>query len=284
LTAAQESLADAARRRLELWDVPADEIEALEKTGAPQKSLIMRSKLNGTVLMKDAYEGHRVTPDRELFVIADLSTVWVQSKVFEYELPHVELGRPATVRVPSLPGQEFIGKVDFIGPTLDEATRTVRVRVELANPEGAFKPGMFLNIEIQHEMGEGLLAPTSAVTRTGERDIAFRVESGDEHGDRIVPVEVKLDTIKFGDRFHIVEGLEAGDKVVTSANFLIDSESRLHSGGGDSAGMGGMNMGGMQMDGMKGMDHSKMKGMDHSKMKGMDDSKMKGMDHSKMKH
>jgi Cu(I)/Ag(I) efflux system membrane fusion protein len=248
LQGGQESLAELARRRLELWDVPSQEVDELGRTRKPRKNLTLRSPLNGTVLTKNAFEGQRVTPQDELYVLADLSTVWVQAKVYEYELPHVELGQPARVALPELPAKEFTGKVVFIQPTVEEATRTVQVRVELPNDKRLFKPGMYADVTIQHTMGEGLLVPVSAVIRTGERDIAFRAESGDQ----FVPVEIKISAWRFGDHFHVLNGLQAGDKVVTSANFLIDSESRLRLGGG----MAGMP--GMDMDGMKGMDQSKM--------------------------
>lgn len=280
----QPSLADASLRKMELWDVPEDEIEELEKTGVPRKSLTLRSPIDGTVLLKDVYEGMRVTPENDLYVVGDLSSVWVQAKVYEYELPHVELGHPVKVTVPAMPEREFDGKVNFIEPTLDESTRTVQVRVELPNMDGVLKPGMFVHVEIEHTMGKGLLVPTSAVLRTGERDLAFRVESGDQQGDRFVPVDVKLDTVNFGGRFHVLEGLKAGDRVVTSANFLIDSESRLRAGGGGMPGMPGMEMGNMKDTDKKGMKDSKMEGMDDAEMREMDDSTMNEMDHSKAKH
>lgn len=138
--------------------------------------------------------------------------------------------------------------------------RTIEVRVELPNPKGLFKPGMFANLVIQHTMGDGLLVPSSAVIRTGERDIVFKAESD----YRFLPVAVKIGPFPFGDNFQVLEGLKAGDRVSTSANFLIDSESRLQAGGGGMAGMAGMDMGGKKDGDMKGMD---MKGMD---MKGMD--------------
>jgi Cu(I)/Ag(I) efflux system membrane fusion protein len=276
LQEAQQSLTDAALRRLELLDVPQEEIDALTKAGTPQKSLTLRSPIAGIVLEKNAFEGMHVTPEQELYVVGDLSTVWVQAKVYEYEMPHVEMGHPVKVNLPAVPETEFDGKVDFIEPTLEEASRTVRVRVELANPQGLLKPGMFAHIEIMHTMGEGLLIPTSAVLRSGERDIAFRVEKGDKNGDRFVPAEVKIDAVQFGDQFHILEGLEAGERVVTSANFLIDSESRLRAGGGGMAGMPGMEMG------MPGMEKGDMKGMEG--MKGMESKGKPAVDHSKMKH
>jgi Cu(I)/Ag(I) efflux system membrane fusion protein len=232
----QQTVMETARQRLDLWDVPQDEIEALEKTGKPGKTLILRSPISGTVLEKKAFEGQYVMPQGELYVVADLSTVWLQAKIFEYELPHINVGMPATVSFPALPTLKFTGKIVFIDPVVDEMSRSVQVRVELPNPDGEFKPGMFGNIVITDAMGSGLTVPTSAVIRTGERDIAFRAVSE----DRFVPVQVKISPLQFGDRFQILDGLKAGDKVVTSANFLIDSESRLQAGGGSMVGMPGM--------------------------------------------
>ncbi|MBI2715514.1 MAG: efflux RND transporter periplasmic adaptor subunit [Rhizobiales bacterium] len=232
----QQTVVETARQRLDLWDVPRDEIEALVKTGKPGKTLILRSPISGTVLEKKAFEGQYVMPQGELYVVADLSTVWLQAKIFEYELPHINVGMPATVSFPALPTRKFTGKVVFIDPVVDEMSRSVQVRVELLNPDGEFKPGMFGNILITDAMGSGLTVPISAVIRTGERDIAFRAVSE----DRFVPVQVKISSLQFGDRFQILDGLKAGDKVVTSANFLIDSESRLQAGGGSMAGMPGM--------------------------------------------
>lgn len=247
----QDSLAELARQRLELWDVPADAVDELARTGKPKRTLTLNSPMNGTVLEKKILEKERVTPEKELYVLADLSTVWVQAKVYEYELPHVDLDQPATVTLPALPDKTFTGKVVFIHPIVEEKTRTVQVRVELPNEKRLLKPGMFADVVIEHTMGAGLLVPTSAIVRTGEQDIAFRVESQ----GRFVPVVVKISAFKFGDRFHVLEGLKAEDRVVTSATFLIDSESRLRAGGG------------MMMPGMPGMDMGDMKGMDHSKMK-----------------
>jgi Cu(I)/Ag(I) efflux system membrane fusion protein len=254
----QASLAALARERLELWGVSPRELEEMDKSRRPITNLILRSPLTGIVLEKRAFEAMRVTPQDELYVVADLSTVWVQAKVYEYELPHVELGQPATVTLPALPDQKLTGKVVFIQPTVEEKTRTVQVRVELPNEKGMLKPGMFANVEIQHTMGDGLLVPTSAVIRTGERDIAYHVMSR----DRFMPVKVKISSFTFGDRFHILEGLKAGDQVVTSANFLIDSESRLRVGG-----MGGMpGMPGMEMGEMEGKSQEKKNGMEGMKM------------------
>lgn len=245
----RQSLAEADRRRLELLDVPRDEIDELARTGRPRTYLTLRTPIGGTVLTKNVFAGQYVGPQTELYVVADLSTVWVQAKVYEYELPHVQEGQPAAVTTQALPGKDFRGKVVFVQPTVQEPTRTVEVRVELANPEGLLKPGMFAQVVIQHHMGNGLLVPTSAVIRTGERDLAYRVEAP----GKFLPVAVKISPFRYedphggGGRFQVLEGLKAGEEVVTSANSLIDSESRLRAGGMGS--MPGMDMGGM--DGMK---------------------------------
>ena len=232
----QRTVVDTARRRLELWDIPKDEIAKLEKSGEPGKSLILRSPISGTVLDKQAFAGQYVMVQNDLFVIADLSTVWMQAKIFQYELPHVAVGMPAKVTFPSLPLRTLTGKVVFIDPVVDEMSRSVQVRIELPNSEGTLLPGMFGDVLISHAMGSGLTIPASAVIRTGERDIAFRVVST----DRFAPVPVKIGPTRFADRYQVLEGLKAGDEVVTSGNFLIDSESRLEAGGGSMADMPGM--------------------------------------------
>lgn len=269
----QQVVLEAARRRLELWDVPADTIKALETTGKPGTSLILRSPISGTVLEKKAFQGQYTMPQNELYVVADLSTVWVQGKVFEYELPHVEIGMPVAVTLTSLPTQQFTGKVVFIDPVVDETTRSVQVRVELPNPGGQLKPGMFGHILISHAMGSGLTVPASAVIRTGERDIVFRAVSA----DRFLPVQVKISPLRFEDRFQILDGLKAGDEVVTSANFLLDSESQLLAGGGSMVGMPGMDAGSKGSDKKPAAKPQDMKGMPVPSEPAKDD-------HSTMKH
>lgn len=232
----QKTVVDTARRRLELWDVPKDEIAKLEQSGNAGKSLVLRSPISGTVLQKTAFAGQYVTMQNDLFVVADLSKVWMQAKIFQYELPHVAIGMPATVSFPSSSQRTLTGKVVFIDPVVDETTRSVQVRIELPNPDGALLPGMFGDVIISHGMGSGLTIPASAVIRTGDRDIAYRVMSGGHFS----PVVVKISPTRFADRFEVLDGLKAGDEVVTSGNFLIDSESRLEAGAGSMADMPGM--------------------------------------------
>ncbi len=222
----QNTLADAARRRLELWDVPPAEIDRVVQTGRPQKDLTLRSPIDGTVLERNVFRRQYVTPEKELYVIGDLSTVWVQAKVYEYEIPHVALGQPAAVTIASLPNRQFAGKVVFVQPTVDPATRTVQVRIALPNPEGVLKPGTFAQVALSHAMGEGLLVPVSAILRTGEQDIAYRAAPG----GRFVPVAVKLGPAEFDGQYQILDGLKEGDRIAISANFLIDSESRIRAG------------------------------------------------------
>lgn len=241
----QRSVVETARRRLELWDVPEDEIATLEKSGKPHKALTLRSPISGTVLAKQVFAGQYVMPQSDLYTVADLSTVWLQAKVFQYELPHVAIGMPASVSFSSLPSTHSLtGKIVFIDPVVDEMSRSVQVRIELPNSSGTLRPGMFGDVSIAHAMGSGLTVPASAIIRTGERDIAFRVVAS----DRFAPVAVKVSPLGFGGRFQVLEGLAAGDQVVTSANFLIDSESRLEAGASSMAGMPGM----ADMPGMSG--------------------------------
>ncbi len=232
----QKMVLETARRRLELWDVPEDEIDQLASSGQPRKSLVLRSPISGTVMEKQAFAGQYVTSQSDLYLVADLSTVWMQARVFQYELTHVALGMPATVSFQSMAGKPLTGRIVFIDPVVDEMSRTAQVRIELANASGQLRPGMFGDVTIGHAMGKGLTVPASAIIRTGERDIAFKVVAA----DRFAPVEVKISPIGFGDRFQVLEGLAAGDQVVTSANFLIDSESRLEAGASSMAGMPGM--------------------------------------------
>jgi Cu(I)/Ag(I) efflux system membrane fusion protein len=218
----QKRLVEAARRRLELWGVPPDEIHKLQKTKKARDTLTLRAPISGRVLERNVLEGSYVEPALELYRIADLSVVWLQARIYEFELPHIELGQPVEVMLPSQPGKVFTGRVSFVEPVLQEMTRTVKVRVEIPNAANLFKPGMYADLEIGHDMGEGLLIPESAVLRTGERAIVFRaLPEG-----RFEPVDVKLGA-RFGERFEILAGLAAGDEVVTSGNFLIDSDSRL---------------------------------------------------------
>jgi Cu(I)/Ag(I) efflux system membrane fusion protein len=233
----RSNLARLARQRLKLWDVPDDEIARLEKSHTARDTLTLRAAITGQVLSRDVLEGSYVEPKTELYRLADLSEVWVQVKVYEYELPHVHLNQPVRVALLSDPETWIAGRISFIEPWVQEVSRTAKVRVAVPNTRLRLKPGMYANVRIEHDMGEGLLVPEDAVMRTGERDLAFRALAG----GRLEPVSITLGP-RFGDRFQVVAGLTEGEEIVTSAVFLIDSESRLKSAVG---GMGGHHHGSM---------------------------------------
>jgi Cu(I)/Ag(I) efflux system membrane fusion protein len=177
------------------------------------------------VLERNVLEGTRVEPTTDLYTIADLSVVWLQAKIYEYELPHIEIGQPVRIFLVSEPEKEIKGSVSFVEPVLQETTRTVNVRVTMNNPKDEFKPGMYADLVINHDMGEGLVVPESAVLRTGIRNLAFRVL----RGNRFEPVEVAVGPYQFNGKFQVLRGLSEDDEIVTSAGFLIDAESRLKS-------------------------------------------------------
>ena len=235
----QLRLVESSRRRLELWGVSAEDLKILAKTKKARETLTLRAPIDGRVLERNVLQGSQVDPATQLYSIADLSTVWLQARVYEFELPHIELGQLAHITLLSQPDEMIHGKVSFIEPVLQEMTRTVKVRVSLKNPKDQYKPGMYADLKIDHDMGTGLLIPEAAVLRTGERDLAFRVLGK----GRFEPVEAKLGS-RFGERYEVLGGLAAGDEVVTSAVFLIDAESRLKAsvsefGGGHQHGAAG---------------------------------------------
>jgi Cu(I)/Ag(I) efflux system membrane fusion protein len=229
-------LAELTLQKLRLLGVADEEIRELEKTKKPRETLILRAEIGGRVLDRAVLEGSYVEPKMELYQIADLSHLWLQAKVYEYELPHIELDQPVHIELLSQPGSEIRGKVAFEEPVVQEMTRAAKVRVDIENSKNQVKPGMYANLKIDHDMGEGLLVPEEALLRTGERTIAFRVLPE----GRFEPAEVTPGA-SFGERVQVLAGLAEGDEIVTSAVFLIDAESRLKSAVGA---MGGHQHGG----------------------------------------
>jgi Cu(I)/Ag(I) efflux system membrane fusion protein len=230
-TEQQWRVVESTRQRLELWKVSKEDIKELEKTKKARDTLTLRAEITGTVLERNVLKGSQVDPTTELYRIADLSKLWVQARIYEYELPHVELKTPVEIRFLSEPDTVVKSRVEFVEPFLQETTRTVKVRVPIENPKNLYKPGMYADLRITHDMGTGSLVPESALLRTGDRDLAFRVLGG----GRFEPVEVKLGG-RFEDRYEVLAGLADGDEIVTSATFLIDAESRLKAA---VSGMGG---------------------------------------------
>jgi len=263
------ALLEAARRRLAYWDIPDEEIQAIEERGTVTKTLTLRAPASGIVVAKDVVEGARVMPGMDLYRIADLSRVWVEAEVFEKDISLVAEGGHAMVSFEAYPGEMFHGSVTYVYPTVSTAARTGRVRLELANPGLRLKPGMYAQVELHaSDLEETLLLPRSAVLHTGERSIVFhRMANGQLH-----PMEV-VTGLASGDRVQILSGLMEGHVVAASATFLIDAESNL---GAAMAAMAGMDHSGMDMGGEAEMDHSQHQMGDAA----MPDTAGQEMDHS----
>jgi len=243
------SLVQASKSRLSLWDISDDQIHEMEKTGEFKKALTLYSPYSGFVIKKDINEGMKVMPDKELYTIADLSNVWVNIDIYEYDIPLIKVGQSASLNLSYDPGQVFTGKVSYIYPYLDEKTRTLKVRLEFPNPDFKLKPDMYVNAEIKVDAGKHLAVPEDAVLNSGIRKLVF-VDKGSGHFES---KEVKL-SAKMGGYYQVLSGLNEGEKVASSSAFLLDSESRLSEAMGAMAGMPGMSMAGMQdMKGMEGM-------------------------------
>jgi RND family efflux transporter MFP subunit len=224
------ALLEAATERLKQWGVPETEITRLDATGQVAQEFTVESPVAGYVTERNALPSVAVQPEMRLYTIADLSTVWVQAQAFQGDLGRIKIGSPATLTVDTFPGRTFRGRVDFIYPQVDMDTRTARVRVVFPNSRLELKPGMFVNVSLKIPMGQQLVIPASGVLQSGTREIAF-VDRKDGY---IEPREVQLGA-RVGDDFVVLSGLKAGELIVTSANFLIDSESQLQAALGSMA-------------------------------------------------
>ncbi|MFO9572934.1 efflux RND transporter periplasmic adaptor subunit [Legionella pneumophila serogroup 1] len=219
----------AAHQRLLLWGITEKDIEQLKRTSKITRTMMIHSPIQGTVLKKMALIGMRIEPGDELYTIADLSRLWVLGDIYEYELPYIRLGQTADLTLTYLPNELFKAELDFIYPTIDMKTRTAKVRFEVDNQKDQLKPGMYVNLELKIPLGERLVVPKNAVLLTGERAVVFIYHGNGKIEWRDVTIGVRA-----GDLLEIVQGVKEGDKIITSANFLIDSESQL------KAAMGGM--------------------------------------------
>jgi RND family efflux transporter MFP subunit len=228
-----QSLLDAARRRLAYFDITPEQIEQVETTGRATKTLTLVAPFTGIVLEKHVVEGQRVTPGMQLYRLADLSTVWVEGDVFEQDLQFVKIGAQAHIEVAAYPGEHIMGNVSFVYPVVDVQSRTNRVRVTIPNRDLRLKPGMFLTVFFDATIGNDvLIVPLEAVIVTGVRNLVFvRGEGG-----VLTPTEVVLGGRAGGD-VQILAGVEQGQMIVSSANFLVDAESRLATTGGSMPGM-----------------------------------------------
>src|SRR3989475_2021142 len=267
------ALVASARERLRLWNLNDEQIAAVERRGKAERVLTLYAPSSGIVLKRQALPGNYVEPGTTLYELADLSTVWIHGDIYGSEITAVRLNQSAEVTFEAYPGETFRGKVAYIYPYLNEATRTVRVRMEFANPHLKLKPGMYGNVMLHVDAGRRLVVPKEAVLDSGLRQLVFL-----DLGQGVYqPYPVKLGR-RSQDYVEVLEGIKEGDRVVTSANFLMDAESKLASAGGMQAMMGQIGMADWQM---RGAYEKKMEGMEG--MKGMPGMKsgekgMKGME------
>jgi len=220
-------LLDSARNRLLRFDLTLAQVRELGRTREVKRAITLHAPIGGFVISKPVYQGMYVTPEMELYTIADLDQVWIWADLTEEESSLVEPGMSAKIALSSRPGESFDAVVSYVSPVLDPATRTVRARFDARNPEGALKPGMYATVRLERPLGEVLALPEDAVIDTGERRTVFvEVEPG-----RYQPRDVGLGR-RGGNYVEVIEGLEAGERVAVSAQFLLDSESRLRAPGG----------------------------------------------------
>lgn len=228
---ASRKLIDAARRRLALWDVPDAEVARLEQSKQPQRTFPLIAPRSGIIISKQALPGMFIDPGTELYVVSDVSNLWVLADIYEVDVPWVHAGATATLRIEGVEPRE--AKVAFLPPTIEETTRTLRVRFEVDNKDGRVRPGGFATVEMSIDLGTALAIPESAVILAGERAITFVV-----HGSHIEPRAVNLGPVIDG-FYRVTSGVMPGDQVAIGAQFLIDSESRLRATSGPGAQHGG---------------------------------------------
>jgi membrane fusion protein, copper/silver efflux system len=217
-----ENLIDAAKQRLHLWNITDDQIAELEKTRQPQETLTLYSPFKGVVQDLPVDQGKRVMTGNRLAGMTDLSVVWVWAQFYQDEIPMLKTGLPISISTSSYPGEIFHGKISVIDPFINDALRTGRVRIDVQNPDFKLRPDMYVDADLTMDMGEGLVVPVGAVLPTGEHNIVF-VDKGE---GKLEPRFVELGR-KYGDFYEVKSGLSETERVVTSANFLIDAEAKV---------------------------------------------------------
>jgi membrane fusion protein, copper/silver efflux system len=217
-----QRLIESAERRLRLWNVTDEQIAKIEQTRQAEESLPILSKVDGVVQNLPVTQGASVAMGNPLVEVADLSVVWVWGEFYQDELPMLQIGQEVTVTSSSYPGEKFRGKITLIDPFIDNVKRTGRVRLDIQNPDLKLKPDMYVDLVLDMDMGKSLVVPVSAIIPTGKRNIAF-VDKGD---GKLEPRVLELGG-KFGDVYAVKNGLKEGERVVASANFLIDAESKI---------------------------------------------------------
>ena len=232
-----ENLINSTRMRMRLWEVTADQIENLEKTREVKNSITVYSKYSGVITKKIDNEGHWAAAGEDVYDITDMSTLWVIASVPESEINYVRVNQSAKITTVSYPDEVFNAKVNFISPTFNSETRTLEVRLDVSNRNYKLKPDMFVKVEIGSARYEwNIIVPRNAVLRTGKMDIVYIKKSGNVFSPKMVTIGGERDG-----NYLITSGLQEGDEIVTSAGFLIDSESQIRS-GSSSQKMEGMNM------------------------------------------
>ena len=268
------SLVASARERLRLWDLTDEQITALERRGKAEPLFTVYAPSSGIILKREALPGKYVEPGTTLYEVADLSRVWISADIYESEVASVKLNQPMSVSFAAYPGEIFRGSKAYIYPSLNTEARTVRVRFELPNPGLKLKPGMYGNVILQTDAVKALVVPKEAVLETGLRQLVFMDRGQGRYEQRLVKLGRRNQ-----DEVEVMEGLKEGDRIVTSANFLLDAESKLTSASSMQAMMGRIGMGDWQM---RGAYEGKMEGMPMGNMKGMEDmqgmGEMKGME------
>lgn len=222
-----QSLLRSTRERLKLWDISDEQINKLDQTGEVSRTLTFYSPIAGFVTDRKAFPQTSVTPDTDLYTVSDYSTVWANAEIFEYEVPYVKVGQRADMQLSYYPGKTWHGRVSFIYPTVDPITRTVKVRIEFANPEFLLKPQMFADVDLKINYGNQVVVPQEAVLDSGTEQRVFIAKGDGYFEPRQITTGAKLDG-----KVLVLSGLKAGETVVSSGNFLIDSESRLKGDGG----------------------------------------------------
>jgi Cu(I)/Ag(I) efflux system membrane fusion protein len=222
IATAGASLLEAARRRLELWDLTEGEIHDIEASGKPAHDITIFSPVTGYVVDRKAFPNQYVSPEMDIYQLVDLSSIWAEGEIYESDAPSVSLGQSAVLTTEALPNLALSGRLIFISPTVKPDTRTITVRVEFPNPGVKLKPGMFVNVELHRGLGRRLTVPADAVLDSGAHQRVFVARGKGVFEPRTVTVGART-----GDYAVILSGLHAGELVVTRANFLIDSESNL---------------------------------------------------------
>lgn len=220
--ATPERLIASAESRLRQWNITDEQIAEIERKRQPDETLTLRSPFRGVVQEVPAHQGVNVKVGDHLIDIADLSVVWVSAEFYESELSMLKTGQEVTVTSSSYPHERFEGQVAVISPFLEPTKRTAKVRIDIPNPDFKLQPGMYANVELGMDMGEGLVVPASAVMPTGSREIAFVDKGGGKLEARVVELGEQI-----GDHYEVKSGLAEGERVIASANFLIDAESKV---------------------------------------------------------